>query len=129
MDDPFALVIGLSGWGLVGLGWWIHRGKGVRAKYASTLQEWRMHVEQTLILCAVEEQLSIELARTQKVAPRTLKHKIRQDVAEKQNRKPEFDRIQPSRLRDVLRKIDDRKQDLEFGFPFAKRWHHRASRG
>ena len=128
MEDPLTIAIGLSGWGAVCLGWWIHRGKGVRAKYAHSLEEWRKHVEQTLILCEAEEQLSIELAGEQGVAPRTLKHKIRHDVAQKMDLKPEFDRIQPWRLRAALRKIDDRAQDLKFSFPFGKRRRHRASR-
>ena len=128
MEDPIAIAMGLSGWGAVCLGWWIHRGNGVRAKYAISLEEWRKHVEQTLILWEIEEQLSIELARAQGGAPRTWKRKIRKEVAEKLEWEPDFDRIQPWRLRAALRKIDDRSEDLQFGFPFRKRWRQRFPR-
>ena len=104
---------------------WIHRSSRQRKTFAASLEEWRTHVEQILFLHAVEEQLSIDLAKKLGFAHRTLKHKIRQDVAQKEGQAAEFCLLPPSKLKSTLRKIDGRAKDLNYGLLSRKPWHRR----
>ena len=125
MEDHFGRFVSLSGWAMAFVVLWIHRSGGQRKFFAASLEEWRTHVEQTLFLHAVEEQLSIGLASQLGVAHRTLKHKIRQDVAEKEGKAAEFCLLPPSKLKSTLRKIDGRAKALNYGLLSRKPWHRR----
>ena len=118
MDPALSFVFAfaaLSGWAGLFLQAWRQRQQRKRGDISFFLRRWRVQTQQTLVLYAIEQELSSALSGERGTPHRTLKQQFRERVAEKLGVNAEFDQLRPSRLKATLTDIGDLEAQLETG--------------